>query len=329
MGFLWVSVWLLSRLTRFRIETIWLLAFCGYFSLSTNFRYGQFYIFLLFLLTLTFYFLDRKNYFLGGFTTGIAFGLKLYGGPFLLYFAAKRQWKAVLEMAVAGLILLGVALVLFGPADVHYYAKQILPRSLEGGSIDPYNAGTPTLSTMFRRTFVGEAELNPHPLWNAPRLFFFFANIHFADHCRFAFPRHEHTTQQRTERLCVVCDCGGPAFDQHGLLHVHHSAAAAGVAARGSRLARKCLSSGFVHSVDLALASDLAVSEGVDSDRALYFCGLSQLARSAAANRDCRGRVCSVDRIRGYETAHGELRKRTRATFCASCGATRGNEYGP
>ena len=173
LGFLWGSVWLLSRVTRFRMETIWLLAFCGYFSLLTNFRYGQYYIFLLFLLTLACYFLDRKNYFLGGFTTGIAFGLKLYGGPFLLYFAAKRQWKALLGMAVAGLILLGVALVLFGPADVHYYATQILPRSLEGGSIDPYNPGTPTWSTMLRRAFVTEAELNPHPLWNAPWLFFF------------------------------------------------------------------------------------------------------------------------------------------------------------
>jgi len=66
MGFLWVSVWLLSRLTRFRIETIWLLAFCGYFSLSTNFRYGQFYIFLLFLLTLTFYFWTEKTIFWAG-----------------------------------------------------------------------------------------------------------------------------------------------------------------------------------------------------------------------------------------------------------------------
>jgi hypothetical protein len=173
LGFLVASVWLLSRVTRFRVETIWLLAFCGYVSLLTNFRYGQYYIFLLFLLTLAFYFLDRKSYFLGGITTGIAFGLKLYGGPFLLYFAAKRQWRALLGMIVAGLILLGVALVLFGPADVHYYATQILPRPLEGGSIDPYNAGTPTLSAMLRRAFVGEAELNPHPLWNAPWLFFF------------------------------------------------------------------------------------------------------------------------------------------------------------
>lgn len=173
LGFLWASVWLLSRVTRFRVETIWLLAFCGYFSLLTNFRYGQYYIFLLFLLTLAFYFLDRKRYFLSGFMIGIAFGLKLYGGPFLLYFAAKRQWKALLGMTVAGVILLGVALVLFGPADLQYYATQILPRSLEGGSIDPYNPGTPTLPTMLRRSFVGEAELNPHPLWNAPWLFFF------------------------------------------------------------------------------------------------------------------------------------------------------------
>ena len=173
VGFLWGSIWMLSRVTHFRMETIWLLAFCGYFSLLTNFRYGQYYIFLLFLLTLAFYLLHRQSHFLGGFTTGVAFGLKLYGGPFLLYFAAKRQWKALLGMAIAGLILLGVALVLFGPADVHYYATQILPRSLEGGSIDPYNAGTPTLSTMLRRAFVGEVELNPHPMWNAPGLFFF------------------------------------------------------------------------------------------------------------------------------------------------------------
>lgn len=173
LGFLWASVGLLSRVTRFRAETIWLLAFCGYFSLRNNFRYGQYYIFLLFLLTLAFYFLDRKSYVLGGFLTGIAFALKLYGGPFLLYFVAKRQGKALLGMVVACLILLGVALVLFGLADVHYYATQILPRSLEGGSIDPYNPGVPTLPTMLMRSFVAEPELNPHPLWNAPWLFFF------------------------------------------------------------------------------------------------------------------------------------------------------------
>jgi hypothetical protein len=171
--FLGVTVWLLSRVSRFSPESIWLLAFCAYFSLRTNLLYGQYYIFLLFLLTLVFYFLHRNNHSLSGLTAGVAFALKLYGGPFLLFFAAKRQWKALIGMIAAVVILTGVALVLFGPADMHYYATQILPHSLEGGTIDPYNPGVPTFSTLLRRSFVAEPELNPHPLWEAPWLFFF------------------------------------------------------------------------------------------------------------------------------------------------------------
>jgi len=171
--FLGVTILLLSQVTRFRFEAIWLLVFCGYFSLRTNFLYGQYYVFLLFLLTLAFYFLHRKNHLLGGCITGIIFGLKLYGGPFLLYFAVKRQWKALIGMIAMVLLLVGVAIVLFGPAGVHYFATQILPRTLEGGSVDPYNPGDPTFSTLLRRSFVAEPELNPHPLWEAPWFFFF------------------------------------------------------------------------------------------------------------------------------------------------------------
>lgn len=175
--FLGVTVWLLSQITSFRFEAIWLLAFCGYFSLRTNFLYGQYYVFLLFLLTLAFYLLDRTNHLLGGCITGIILGLKLYGGPFLVYFAVKRQWKALFGMIAMVLLLVGVALVLFKPADIHYYATQILPRSLEGGSVDPYNPGDPTFSTLLRRSFVAEPELNPHPLWQAPWLFFLLRSL--------------------------------------------------------------------------------------------------------------------------------------------------------
>jgi hypothetical protein len=171
--FLGATVWLLSQITRFQFETIWLLAFCGYFSLRTNFLLGQYYVFLLFLFTLTFYFLQRKHHWLGGLTPGIAFGLKLYGGPFLLLFAFKRQWKAFLGMTAMLLILLGVAIVLFGPADVLYYSTQILPRSLEVGQVDPYNPGNATFATILMRSLVAEPELNPHPLLQAPWLFFF------------------------------------------------------------------------------------------------------------------------------------------------------------
>jgi len=175
--FLGVTIWLLSRITSFSIEEVWLLTSCGYFSLRTTFLYGQYYVFLLFLLTVAFYFLRRKNYLLGGALTGIAFALKLYGGPFLLYFVARRQWKALIAMIVMTLFLLGVSITLFGFPSIHYYAAQILPRTLEGGSIDPYAPGVPTYSTLLRHLFVREPALNPSPLYEAPWAFFFLRSL--------------------------------------------------------------------------------------------------------------------------------------------------------
>jgi hypothetical protein len=173
LAFLAATLWMLSRSTQIRIEHIAILMFLGYNSIQSNFRLGQYYIFLLFLLTSAFYCLDRGKSAWSGFLCGVAFGLKLYGGPFLLYFAVKRNWKAVVGMMTASTVALIIAIALFGWGDVHFYATQILPRSLEGEVIDPYNSGIPTLTTFLRHSFVMEPDLNPHPLWNAPFVFFF------------------------------------------------------------------------------------------------------------------------------------------------------------
>lgn len=173
LGFLALTIWLLTRITRFRFELIWLLTFCAYTSLHTNFSYGQYYIFLLFLLTVTFYLFSRGFASSSGCIAGIAFALKLYGGPLFLFFFAKRKWKAAVSMIATGALLGGLALMLFGWANIHFYLAQILPRSLQGSPIDPYSSGVATFSNMFRHWFMAEPELNPHPLWNFPPLFFF------------------------------------------------------------------------------------------------------------------------------------------------------------
>jgi len=170
--FLGAAIWMLSRLTRLRVEHVWLLTFAGYFSLEMNFLLGQYYIFLLFLLTLMFYLLRRKSPGASGAAAGVALALKLYGGPFLLYFAAERRWKAVSGMIAAICCAGVVAIAVFGWPGIHYYLAHILVRSVTDGSIDLYNPGVPTISTMLRRLFVREPALNPNPLWNAPWLFF-------------------------------------------------------------------------------------------------------------------------------------------------------------
>lgn len=173
LGFLAAAIFLLSRMTNFRIAELILLTFCAYLPLRTGFLYGQYYLFLLFLLTTAVYFAWKNNEGKGGFLFGLAFVLKLYGGPFLLYFLVKRKWKA--SVAFSAVMVCGglCAVMIFGWHDLAYYATDILPRALKEGCVDPYTPGNQTLSTLFMHLFTPERQLNPKPLWNAPWFAFF------------------------------------------------------------------------------------------------------------------------------------------------------------
>lgn len=173
LAFLAAVVYMLAQLTAISFSQVALLAFCGFNSLATNFLYGQYYIFLLFLITLTLYLVNADYSAASGFLAGVTFGLKLYTGPLLLYFAARRKWRAVAGMLTAMVCVSALAVALFGWGDIRYYVGHILPRTLEGGSIDPYNPGVPAISTLLRRLFVPEPQLNPNPVFHSPWLFFF------------------------------------------------------------------------------------------------------------------------------------------------------------
>ena len=177
LGLLGITLFLLARIGRFTVAWVVLLAFCGFASFYVDFALGQYYVVILFLLTLALFCLEEGRPYVAGACCALAFCLKLYGGPFFLYFAFRRNWRALGGMVLAGLLLLAVAIGMFGYADVWWYATHVLPRTLEGGSIDPYNPANATLSTLLRRQFMFEAELNPHPLVNAPGLFFFLRTL--------------------------------------------------------------------------------------------------------------------------------------------------------
>jgi hypothetical protein len=164
---------ILARMTGIRWEYLMVLLLCGYRSLITNFVYGQYYIFLLFLITLTLDSFSRNRDRLSGFLAGGTFALKVYTGPLLIYFAAKRAWTSVLGMVAGAAFVSSVALLLFGWSGIAYYLTHVLPRTLEGNSVDPYNLLTATPNMLLHRVFLREAELNPHPLFESPRLFFF------------------------------------------------------------------------------------------------------------------------------------------------------------
>jgi len=172
-GFLVATLGLLSTVTRFRVSQLAVFAACGWDAWRANFAYGQYYVFLLFLLTLMFTAAVRSQEKTAGALAGVGFALKLYTAPYLLWFAVRRKWRAAGAMAAAVLVACLAALWLFGWHGTAYYLTEVAPRSLEMGSINPYHPGNSTVSTLLARAFLREPELNPAPAFACPWLFFF------------------------------------------------------------------------------------------------------------------------------------------------------------
>src|SRR3954451_935031 len=167
------TVWLLTQITSLKVWGVLGLFLLAFGSLHTNLLLGQYYILILFLLTAAIYLLRRGGDFSAGAILGLVCSLKLITAPFLLYFAAKKQPKAIVGMCVVLALSILTAVSLFGWADVIYYAEQILPRSVAGETLDPFNPAIGTLATLLRRLLIREPELNPDSLLNFAPLFFF------------------------------------------------------------------------------------------------------------------------------------------------------------
>ncbi len=171
--FLAASIALLSRWSGVSMLETLVLALLAHAALGNNFLIGQYYIFLLLLLTCAAGCLLRNREGWGGALMGLIFALKLYTAPFLLFFLVRKQWRAFWGFVgtVAGLTLLAVAI--FGWHPVWFFATTVMPRGLDGSSNDPYNPGWSSVAAFLRRSLIGEAGLNPHPLVQAPAAFFF------------------------------------------------------------------------------------------------------------------------------------------------------------
>ncbi len=150
LGLLIAAVLMLSRITKFRIEHVALVLFAGYGTLQSNFYLGQYYVFLFFLVTLAFYCLEREQSAASGVVCGTIFALKLYGAPFLLCFAAKRNWKAV-----AGMVGAIAAGWWTGDGDVWMARRKLFP-ARDPASRDRWGRHRRPVS-FFQRDFVSVA----------------------------------------------------------------------------------------------------------------------------------------------------------------------------
>ncbi len=169
-GLLVATIFLLRGLTQLPVRRIALLAALS-LPLRTNLGAGQYYVLLLFMLTLACYLYLRQRRFLAGVAIGISSGMKVFPVLYLLYFLRKRDWKAVAGGMVGGLGAVVVSVLVFGREMNRTYLFQVLPSALRGEALAPYALKIASLSSLLHRLFIYEPQLNPHPAINAAWLF--------------------------------------------------------------------------------------------------------------------------------------------------------------
>jgi hypothetical protein len=139
--------------------------------LNKNFLYGQYYVLLLFVLTLACWCYVRQKRFFSGLLVGLGFGLKLFPVLYLGYFLRKRDFKAFTGgvIGVAGSAI--ASITVFGWQANRVLVNQVLPWTLRGEGLDPYNLSSASITTLLHRLFIYEPQWNPNPSIHAPWLF--------------------------------------------------------------------------------------------------------------------------------------------------------------
>ena len=165
------SVEVLRRLTSLGGRRVWLLCLLAVFPLRTSFLLGQMHLLVLLLLVLACYFHQKDNSVACGVCITLAGALKIYPLLFAAYFLWKRAWRPLCAIAGATLLLILLARLAMGGEVVHVYATQILPRSIQGEILDPYNLRSASAAALFHRLFIAEPSLNPAPWLHSPALY--------------------------------------------------------------------------------------------------------------------------------------------------------------
>lgn len=170
VAFLLLNIFLLSRISRLSPLITTLLFLATGYGLINNFTLGQLYLLLQTSILLAIFFHQSNRPILAGLALGLFIPIKYFGALFLVYFLWKRQWKLV-GSGVAVSAVVFVTVVLLDPGAVKTFVLDALPRHLYGQIQDPYAVAFQSWNSLFRRLFIPEPDLNPHPLADLPFLF--------------------------------------------------------------------------------------------------------------------------------------------------------------
>jgi hypothetical protein len=166
------SVFLLAKVLSWSyLETAVFLLLSGYANFNAL-RFGQPYMLVSLSCVLGYYARLRGAPFWAGVCLGLFVPIKYFPLVFLIYFAARREWKLVLGGAVATSAVLVLSIAVLGWGVHADFLHSILGTHLTArlSMQSPFSASFQSFDALFRRLFVPDASLNPQPWLALPRL---------------------------------------------------------------------------------------------------------------------------------------------------------------
>lgn len=135
-----------------------------YTPLRNNIYFGQGYMILVSLL-LEGYMANKKGrHALASFCWGLAILFKIFPACIIIWLVFKKDWKAIIYLAIAGVILLLPSLYFNGLDSWVFYITKMLPRANNGELNNPFIYVFQSAFMLLKNVFVPDSLFNPNPL---------------------------------------------------------------------------------------------------------------------------------------------------------------------
>ena len=165
LAFLIPIGWMLRSMTALSSRRIALVLFLS-FPLHRNLLYGQFYVFLLLLITAACFCYLRGHRGLAGGLVAVAAACKVFPIILFVFFLQRRDWRALMAGVVSGASAVAVSIAVFGFNAHRTWLLEILPWVTHGEGLGTYVPAA-SISSILHCLFLAEPQWSPRPWHNS------------------------------------------------------------------------------------------------------------------------------------------------------------------
>ena len=160
------NVWLLQKITGWQLISSANFLLLSGIGLINNFRFGQLYLLLLFVILLSYRCVTLRRQTAAGGLLGLGAAVKYVPVVYLAGFAINRNWRTPFAGMLAIFGVTAIEIIVFGSDVYRYFFAEVLLPHLDGrlSSQDTYAIAFQSWNTFFRHVFVADVASNPAPL---------------------------------------------------------------------------------------------------------------------------------------------------------------------